>query len=74
MTKLPDVDPGETGEWLESVDAVVENSGKGRADYLLTQVVDHARALGVDLPDLITTDYVNTIATEEDPLECSRYG
>ena len=67
MTQLPDIDPLETNEWLDSVDAVVEQRGRGRADYLLTHAIDRARSLGVDLPDLITTDYVNTIDSAEEP-------
>lgn len=67
MTQLPDIDPDETREWLESVDAVVEQRGPGRADYLLTHTIDRARSLGVDLPDLITTDYVNTIDSSDEP-------
>lgn len=67
MTQLPDIDPQETTEWLDSVDAIVQERGIGRADYVLTHAIDRARALGVDLPDLITTDYVNTIDTADEP-------
>lgn len=61
------MDPSETAEWLESVDSVVEERGTARADYLLTHAIDRARSLGVDLPDLITTDYINTIPTGDEP-------
>ena len=30
-TQLPDIDPGETSEWLDSLDAVVDAQGKTRA-------------------------------------------
>ena len=67
MTKLPDIDPQETEEWIESVDSMIENRGLKRTDYVLTQVMDHARENGVDLPTPITTDYVNTIDTDQEP-------
>lgn len=67
VTDLPDIDSQETQEWLDSVDAVVEHRGVGRADYILTRSIDRARSLGADLPDLITTDYVNTIDTADEP-------
>ena len=34
-SQLPDVDPGETAEWLESLDAVAETAGRRRARYLM---------------------------------------
>jgi pyruvate dehydrogenase E1 component len=33
----PDIDPGGTREWLESLDAVVDNAERNRARYLLTR-------------------------------------
>src|SRR5262245_14489769 len=36
--QLPDIDPGETGEWLDSFDAVVETHGKTRARFLLMKL------------------------------------
>ena len=38
-----DIDPVETREWLESVDAVVESDGRERMGYLLDQAIDHAQ-------------------------------
>src|SRR6476646_5355582 len=32
---LPDIDPEETGEWLESFDDLLERSGPSRARYLM---------------------------------------
>ncbi|MCW2567092.1 MAG: Pyruvate dehydrogenase component, partial [Mycobacterium sp.] len=29
-TQLPDIDPDETEEWLDSLDAVIDNGGKQR--------------------------------------------
>lgn len=67
MTKLPDIDPQETEEWIESVDSMISTRGVQRTDYVLSQVVDYAREQGVELPTSITTDYVNTIDTDQEP-------
>ena len=67
MTKLPDIDPQETEEWIESVDSMISTRGVQRTDYVLSQVVDYAREQGIELPTSITTDYVNTIDTDQEP-------
>jgi len=61
---LPDVDPAETREWLDSLDAVVTHGGKGRARYLISALLERARELQVGLPATISTPYVNTIPPE----------
>ena len=65
--QLPDVDPGETQEWLDSLDAVVEHRGKARARYLLARLGEaaHDRQLGVAAS--VWTPYVNTIPTDGQP-------
>ena len=40
--QLPDTDPGETSEWLDSLDAVVDTHGKTRARYLLSRLLERA--------------------------------
>jgi len=42
-SKLDDVDPSETREWLESIDSVLRTHGAERAHYLLERVIDHTR-------------------------------
>ena len=37
--QLPDIDPIETQEWLDSLDAVVDAHGKSRARYLLSRLM-----------------------------------
>ena len=37
-TNAPDIEPVETREWLDSVDAVVDSDGRGRMSYLLDRV------------------------------------
>ncbi len=65
--QLPDSDPAETREWLESLDAVVDTHGKNRARYLLSALLDRARQLQVSFPATVSTPYVNSIPPEEEP-------
>ena len=65
--QLPDVDPQETGEWLESLDAVIDVKGKARAHYLLARLMERAREKGSFVPAMVTTDYINSIAPEQEP-------
>jgi pyruvate dehydrogenase E1 component len=67
VNQLPDTDPTETREWLESLDAVIDAHGKPRARYLLTRLLDHARANQVSFPATVSTPYVNTIPREHEP-------
>jgi pyruvate dehydrogenase E1 component len=62
---LPDIDPTETEEWLDSLDAVVTHQGVGRARYLISALLERARELQVGLPATISTPYVNTIPPEQ---------
>jgi pyruvate dehydrogenase E1 component len=64
---LPDIDPSETDEWLDSLDSVIEGRGKTRARYLLLRLLERARAQGVSAPAMVSTDYINTIPPEEEP-------
>ena len=59
-----DLDPLETREWIESLNAIIENDGPSRASYLLNKVITEAYTAGLVLPDTRTTPYVNTIPTE----------
>lgn len=64
---LPDIDPEETSEWLESFDAVLKQSGPTRARYLMLRLLERASEERVAIPSLTSTDYVNTIPTELEP-------
>ena len=46
-TNAPDIEPVETHEWLDSVDAVVEVGRRDRMSFLLDRVVDRAQDLDV---------------------------
>ncbi|CAM2972137.1 pyruvate dehydrogenase (acetyl-transferring), homodimeric type [Skermania piniformis] len=64
---LPDIDPEETSEWLESFDDLLDRSGPGRARYLMLRMLERAGERRVAIPALTSTDYVNTIPTENEP-------
>jgi pyruvate dehydrogenase E1 component len=56
-----DLDEQETNEWLEALQAVIEQDGPERAHYLLERLVDFTRRSGGHLPYDATTAYINTI-------------
>ena len=61
--KPGDVDPLETQEWVESLEAVMQREGPERAHYLLEALIDKARRNGAYLPYSANTAYINTIPT-----------
>jgi pyruvate dehydrogenase E1 component len=65
--QLPDIDPGETQEWLDSLDAIVDAKGKSRARFLMSKLLERAQELQVGSPASVSTPYVNTIPPEEEP-------
>ncbi len=66
-SQLPDIDPGETREWIESLDAVIDAEGRGRARFLLLKLLERAREMSVGVPALRSTDYINSIPPEREP-------
>ncbi|HEX9043735.1 MAG TPA: pyruvate dehydrogenase (acetyl-transferring), homodimeric type, partial [Candidatus Limnocylindrales bacterium] len=65
--QLPDIDPAETEDWLDSFDQVVESEGENRARFLMFKLLKRARQLHVGLPPLTQTRYINTISPEQEP-------
>ena len=65
--QLPDIDPTETQEWIDSLDAIVEQAGPDRARFLIYKLLKRARQLQVGLPPLTQTRYINTISPEQEP-------
>ncbi|MCM8857139.1 MAG: pyruvate dehydrogenase (acetyl-transferring), homodimeric type [Candidatus Thiodiazotropha sp.] len=61
MPTRPDIDPQETQEWLDALEAVLENEGVDRAHFLIERLVDKARRSGAYLPFSANTAYLNTI-------------
>ncbi|BCJ63572.1 pyruvate dehydrogenase (acetyl-transferring), homodimeric type [Polymorphospora rubra] len=66
-SQLPDIDPEETSEWVESLDGVIDDGGAKRARYVMLRLLERARERQVGVPPLTTTDYINTIAPEREP-------
>ncbi len=66
-SQLPDVDPAETAEWLESLDAVLDHAGRQRARFLMLKLLERAREKNVGVPALRSTDFLNTIPPEREP-------
>jgi len=62
-----DIDPQETAEWNESLDAIVEARGRGRAREIMLSLLKRSKDLHLGVPMVPTTDYINTIAPENEP-------
>ena len=60
-----DVDPSETAEWCEALDALTAAHGPERARYLLDALLAHARRRGLNWLPALVTPYVNSIALAE---------
>ena len=59
-----DSDRDETREWLESLEAVVREAGCERGQFLLKQLEQHARALGITAQVHPYSAYRNTLSIE----------
>ncbi|WP_309504457.1 MULTISPECIES: pyruvate dehydrogenase (acetyl-transferring), homodimeric type [Nocardioides] len=66
-TQLPDIDPDETRDWLDSFDSMVDERGRERARYVMLRLLERAREMQVGVPALRSTDYINTIPPEREP-------
>ena len=67
IDQLVDTDPSETAEWQASFDAALNAAGPVRARYLMLSLLKRAHEKNIGLPDLRTTDYINTISPENEP-------
>ena len=66
-TQLPDIDPEETNDWIDSFDSLVGERGRERARYIMLRLLERARQSNVGVPALRSTDYINTIPPEREP-------
>jgi pyruvate dehydrogenase E1 component len=64
--QLPDRDPEETAEWIESLDTLIKEQGTERAQYIMRSLLQRAGAQSVGVPMVTTTDYVNTIPADQE--------
>ncbi|MCG2634739.1 MAG: pyruvate dehydrogenase (acetyl-transferring), homodimeric type [Gammaproteobacteria bacterium] len=60
-----DLDPQETQEWLDSLQAVIEAEGPARAEFLLHELLNRAKLNGIDTPFSANTPYLNTIPVSQ---------
>ena len=67
LQQLPDGDPDETAEWLESLDNLIATEGASRARYVIGKLLARAKHLQVGIPPMVQTDFINTIPPEEEP-------
>ncbi len=68
MDHKTDIDPQETKEWLDALDSVISEEGADRALYLLSQLGDKAKALGLSSDyTSVNSPYMNTIKVEDQP-------
>ncbi len=67
LSQVPDIDPSETSEWIDSFDGLLEERGGPRARYILLNLLKRARERNVAIPTSINTPYVNTIGVHEEP-------
>ncbi|CAN7713899.1 pyruvate dehydrogenase (acetyl-transferring), homodimeric type [Variovorax paradoxus] len=66
MSTMGDLDPTETGEWVDALGAVQQHRGSERANFLLNRLVDEGRREGVYVPRSLNTAYRNTIPPEKE--------
>jgi pyruvate dehydrogenase E1 component len=67
LSQVPDVDPEETSEWVESIEGLIDDKGGPRARYVLLNMLKRARERNVAIPADLNTPYVNTIGVHEEP-------
>ncbi|OGT46812.1 MAG: pyruvate dehydrogenase (acetyl-transferring), homodimeric type [Gammaproteobacteria bacterium RIFCSPHIGHO2_12_FULL_41_20] len=62
-----DIDPIETREWLDAFASVMRAEGKGRAQFILNQLLQAAHQQQLELSQLLATPYCNTIPVAQQP-------
>jgi len=66
-SRIPDIDPDETQEWLDSLDSIIDEGGRTRARFVMRKLLERARERQVGVPSLTATNYINTIPPESEP-------
>ncbi|MBB2891164.1 pyruvate dehydrogenase (acetyl-transferring), homodimeric type [Flexivirga oryzae] len=66
-SQLPDIDPEETQEWIDSLDGLIDEVGQTRARYVMLKLLERSRERRIGVPSLTATDYINTISPEAEP-------
>jgi len=68
-----DADPQETREWLDALQAVIAEEGPERAHFLLEQLIAMGHQTGINIPYSATTEYINTIPADQQPVTPGDY-
>ncbi|MDC7246218.1 MAG: pyruvate dehydrogenase (acetyl-transferring), homodimeric type [Sphaerochaetaceae bacterium] len=56
-----DPDPGETRDWLDSLEGVIRTEGPEKTDFLLQELTQSARNQGVNTSPGVISPYTNTV-------------
>ncbi|MXZ96769.1 MAG: pyruvate dehydrogenase (acetyl-transferring), homodimeric type [Acidimicrobiaceae bacterium] len=67
LRQLPDIDPAETQEWIDSLDAIIAAGGRERARYIVAKLLERSNEQRVGVPPTTSTPYINTIPASEQP-------
>ncbi|HIE61470.1 MAG TPA: pyruvate dehydrogenase (acetyl-transferring), homodimeric type, partial [Microbacterium sp.] len=62
-----DSDPDETAEWQESLHQLVSAKGQGRGREIMLSLLQTSHELQLNVPQVPTTDYINTISPDAEP-------
>nr|WP_231582245.1 alpha-ketoglutarate dehydrogenase [Puniceibacterium sp. IMCC21224] len=62
-----DADPTETAEWIDALQGLTDHAGPERANFVLNELLDHARHLGVTTRGLPYSSYRNSIPPSRQP-------
>jgi pyruvate dehydrogenase E1 component len=61
IDSFEDIDPLETKEWLDALNAVIKYAGKPRAQFILNELMHTAQQKGIGSAGALNTPYCNTI-------------
>jgi len=56
-----DTDPLETQDWIDSINALIDEKGAERTHFIIEKLIDYSRRSGVQIPFSPHTEYLNTI-------------
>jgi pyruvate dehydrogenase E1 component len=68
-----DADAQETREWLDALEAVIEQEGPERAHFLIEKLIELTQRAGINIPYSANTGYINTIPVDRQPLAPGDY-
>ena len=63
-----DTDPQETTDWIDSINALIDEKGAERTHFIIEKLIDFSRRSGVKIPFSPYTEYLNTISVNSQEL------